>query len=234
YAAGSRVVSEAKPVTPVVEKIASELGLRADGLKGKAPATARPIGRSRVALYKPWVENIDEGWTRWLLERYEFPFKTITDADVRAGNLRAQFDAIVVPAAAPARLVSGHAAGAVPAEYAGGLGQDGVDALKAFVEAGGTLICLDQSGGLAIAAFKLPLRDVAREATTDKFCCPGSILRLDVDPSRPLAYGMIAHTAAFFSFSSAYDVLRPDPGGHSGDPPAGGVETIGRYGTKDL
>src|SRR5947209_20476313 len=119
---------------PLVEKIAAELGLRVDGLKGKAPAGTRPIGRSRVALYKPWVENIDEGWTRWLLERYEFPFKNITDADVRAGNLRAQFDAIIVPSAQPARLISGHPAGMVPAEYAGGLGQSGVDALKAFVE----------------------------------------------------------------------------------------------------
>src|SRR5205823_6009919 len=155
---------------------ASELGLRADGLKGKAPATARPIGRSRVALYKPWVENIDEGWTRWLLERYEFPFKNISDADIRAGNLRAQFDAIIVPAAAPARLVAGHPEGAVPPEYVGGLGQAGVDSLKVFVEAGGTLICLDQSGGLAISLFGLPIRDVAHDAASDAFFCPGSIV----------------------------------------------------------
>ena len=205
----------------------------------KAPHTRSGVSgnrltRARVALYKPWVENIDEGWTRWLLERYEFTFTNVNDAEIRAGNLRAQFDAIILPSALPARLIAGHPAGAVPPEYVGGLGQDGVDALKAFVEAGGTLICLDQSGGLAIAAFKLPVRDVAREATTDQFFCPGSILRLDLDPSRPLAFGMTARSAAFFSFSSAYDILRPELGGHGGDSPAGGIETVARYGTKDV
>src|SRR5439155_5229826 len=172
-------------------------------------AGARPIARARVALYKPWVENIDEGWTRWLLERYEFPFKNIGDAEVRAGNLRSQFDAIILPAAAPARLIAGHPAGIVPPEYAGGLGQQGVDALKAFVEAGGTLICLDQSGGLAIGMFGLTVRDVARDGENEKFFCPGSIVRVELDPSHPLSYGMVPHTAGFFAFSSAYEIVAP-------------------------
>src|SRR5262249_49642809 len=128
YATGSLLVEKWKTVPRVVEKIARELGLRADGLKGKTPAGARLIGRARIALYKPWVENIDEGWTRWLLERYEFPYKNIIDPDVRAGNLHAQYDVIVLPSAAPPRLVSGHANSEVPPEYAGGLGQSGLDA----------------------------------------------------------------------------------------------------------
>ena len=52
------------------------LGLRATGIRGALPTTMQPVGRDRgSALYKPWVENIDEGWTRWLLEQYEFPFE---------------------------------------------------------------------------------------------------------------------------------------------------------------
>jgi hypothetical protein len=234
YEAGSLVAPSSKTSQPIVEKIAAELGLRADGIKGKAPAAAKPIGRARVALYKPWVENIDEGWTRWLLERYEFAYSNVNDAEIRAGNLRATFDAIILPSALPARLIAGHPSGTVPPQYAGGLGQEGVDALKAFVEAGGTLVCLDQSGGLAIAAFKLPLRDVVREASAEQFFCPGSILRLDLDPSQPLAYGMKRQNAAFFSFSSAYDVIRSEPAGHGGDSPVGGIDTIARYGTKDV
>ena len=74
----------------------------------------RPIGQSRVALYKPWVENTDEGWTRWLLEQYEFRFASLVDADVQAGNLRAHFDAIVLPSAAPDRLRNGHPAERCP------------------------------------------------------------------------------------------------------------------------
>ena len=72
----------------------------------------------------------------------------------------------------------------------------------------------------AISAFALPVRDVAHESE-DRLFVPGSILRLDVDASRPLAYGMEPHTAAFFAFSSAFEV-------------AAGMDTIARYGSKDL
>ncbi len=235
YPAGSLVVPYFKGAEVVVRQIATELGLRVDGVKGKPPADARPIGRGRVALYKPWVENIDEGWTRWLLEKYEFRFTSIADADIRAGNLRARFDAIIVPSAPADRLVAGHASGIVPPEYTGGLGEAGVDALKKFVEAGGTLICLDQAGSLAIEAFDLPLRDVARGDDT-KFFCPGSILRIELDPSQPLSFGMTPHTAGFFAFSSAYEPTgaRPATDGHGGDSPAGSIQTIARYGDKDL
>ncbi len=168
----------------VVAGIASELGLRADGMRGKPPPNTRPSAAHASALYKPWVENIDEGWTRWVLERHQFQFATLADAEVRAGGLRAQFDAIILPSASAERLTMGHAADAVPAEYVGGLGQAGVDALKAFVQEGGTLVCLDQSCELAISALSLDIRDVAREAG-EKFFCPGSIVRIELDHRAP-------------------------------------------------
>jgi hypothetical protein len=235
YAAGSLIVPYSNAVETTVARIAADLGLRADGMKGKPPADATPIGRARVALYKPWVENIDEGWTRWLLEKYEFPFASITDADVRAGNLRLKYDAIVLPSATADHLIAGHPSGAVPPEYVGGLSEAGVQALKTFVRAGGTLICLDQAGSLAIEAFALPIQDVARNEDS-KFYCPGSLLRVELDPSQPLAFGMNPHAAGFFAFSSAYE---PAPslrstGGHGGDSPPGSIQTIARYGNKDL
>ena len=239
YGRGSLVVPFSKASEPIVGKVATQLGLRANGVKGKPPAAVWQLRRARVALYKPWGENTDEGWTRWLLERYEFPFKNVSDAEVRAGNLRAQFDAIIVPSSSAERLVAGYPPGVVPPEYTGGLGESGVAAIKSFVEAGGTLICLDQSGSFAIAEFKLPLRDVAREVGSDKFFCPGSILRVELDPSQPLSYGMSAHTAGFFSFSSAYEILAPrsPTGGHGGESAGNvldNVQTVARYGAKDL
>ena len=149
YAPGSIVVPTVKGIEPVVAGIASELGLRVDGVRGRAPANTRRVGGARVALYKPWMENIDEGWTRWLLEKHQFPFTSLSDAQIRAGSLRAQYDAIILPSASAERLVAGHPPEAVPAEYAGGLGQPGVDALRSFVQEGGTLVCLDQSCELA-------------------------------------------------------------------------------------
>ena len=225
YPAGSVVVPAIKSAQPVIAAIARQLGLRIDGVKGKPPAASPQVARARVALYKPWGENSDEGWTRWLLEHYEFPFTSLNNNEVRAGSLRARYDAIILPSATAELLVNGQPAGTMPPEYAGGLGEDGVRELDAFVRAGGTLICLDQAGALAIDAFELPVRDVTREPR-DRFFCPGSILRIELDPSQPLAYGMPAHTAGFFSFSSAYEV---SPGAS-----AVYTVTVGRYAEKDL
>jgi hypothetical protein len=230
HEAGALVVPYFKGSEPVVSTIASELGLRVDSLKGKPPSETRPIGRARIALYKPWVENIDEGWTRWLLEKHEFTFASVNDPDIRAGDLRAKYDVIILPSAAPDRLRTGHAAGAVPPEFAGGLGEAGVDALEKFVEAGGTLVCLDQAGGLAIDLFDLPIRDVAR-AEGSRLFCPGSILRLQLDAAQPLSFGMTPDTTAFFAFSGAYELA---PGGQRSEVPASSVQTIARYADKDL
>jgi hypothetical protein len=111
----------------------------------------------------------------------------------------------------------------VPDEYVGGLGEAGVAAIKAFVEAGGTLICLDSSAQLAIDALKLPVKNVVAGLPAERFFCPGSIVRLDVDASQPVGFGMLGHSAAFFSFSSAYEAA-----------PGPALRVVARYGEKDI
>jgi hypothetical protein len=232
HEAGALVVPYFKGVEAIAARIAAELGIRADGVKGRLPADVRPIGGSRIAVYKPWVETIDEGWTRWVLEKHEFKFASLSDPEARAGSLRSKYDVIILPSSPVNRLRSGHAAGVVPTEYVGGLGEAGVDALKRFVEEGGTLVCLDQSGGLAIDLFDLPLRDVARAEGSALFC-PGSILRLQLDPAHPLAFGMPQQTIAFFASSSAYETL-PAAAPHTGGGPGAFVQSAARYADKEL
>lgn len=236
YGTGSIVVPHSRAAENAVRGIAADLGLPASGVRERLAAATLPIHPPRVALYKPWVENIDEGWTRWLLEQHEFRFENISDADVRAGNLHARYDAIVLPDALPDRLFAGHPAGTLPPEYTGGLGDQGVQALKAFVEAGGTLVALDSSAGLAINALNLPVRDVAQAAGPGKFFCPGSIVGLELDAAHPLAFGMPARTAAFFAYGAAYEVTSPPTdGGHAGgaaESPA--IATVGRYPSRNV
>jgi hypothetical protein len=237
YQPGALVVPHSKSAATIVAAIARDLGTRVDGVKGKPPQAAVPVGRARVALYRPWNDNIDEGWTRWLLETYGFAFTTVTDADMRAGQLGSRFDAIILPSAPAERLISGNPAGTMPPEYVGGLDEAGVAALRSFVEQGGTLICLDQAAGLALRLFDLPLRDVARDAG-DRFFCPGSIVRLELDPSQPLTYGMRAQTAGFFSFSAAYGPAAASGSNEGGVANAARVTTeidvIARYGHRDV
>src|SRR5207248_8279656 len=130
YAPGSLLVPAGKNVLPALQNVARLLALRMDGVRGKLPAS-HALTRARVAVYKPWGDNSDEGWTRWILEQYEFPFVDVAPADVRAGNLRSRFDAIVLPSASPEFLTRGLAVDEAPAPYAGGLGDDGLREIDA-------------------------------------------------------------------------------------------------------
>jgi hypothetical protein len=224
YEPGSILVMESKGVRDTVETIATGLGLRATAANGRAPGDVRPIGGSRVGLYKPWVENIDEGWTRWLLEQYEFAFENISDADIRKGGLRQRFDAIVTPDLGAERIMSGHLAGAMPPEYTGGIGADGAEQLRQFVAAGGTLITLDSSSELAITLLGAPLRDVTRGLPPNEYFCPGSIVKIELETD-PLTFGVPRETAGFCSFNAGYEIA-PTP---NASPSAATARIIGRY-----
>ena len=224
YQPGSILVAEAKGVRNTVDAIARELGLRATASSGRVPTDARPVGRARVGLYKPWVESIDEGWTRWLLEQYEFEFENITDADIRKGGLGQVFDAIVLPDMSAERILNGHAAGVMPPEYVGGIGKEGGEMLRQFVGAGGTLITLDSSSDLALSLLGAPLRDATRGLSPNEFFCPGSVIRLELEPD-PLTFGMPRETAGFCAFNTAYEISARS----SAEPGAATARIVARY-----
>ena len=96
------------------------------------------------------------------------------------------------PTSRPRRMRDGHAEGTMPEEYTGGLGEAGAAALRAFVEAGGTLVALDTAAAYAIELFGLPLKNALAGLDSKTFFCPGSILRASVDATlaaRPRAAG---------------------------------------------
>ncbi|MSO35084.1 MAG: peptidase M14 [Acidobacteria bacterium] len=210
YQPGALVVVEAKGVRQAVDGVARDLGLRVTASAGRPPPDARPLGRARLALYKPWVESIDEGWTRWLLEQYEFPFENLTDADIRRGGLGARFDAIIIPDLGADRLIAGHPAGTMPPEYVGGLGTDGAEMLRQFVTGGGTLVTLDSASELAVTLLGAPVTDVTRGLPPGDFFCPGSVIKLELDPD-PLTYGLPRETAGFCAFSGAFELAPAAP-----------------------
>jgi hypothetical protein len=111
----------------------------------------------RIALYKPWTANMDEGWTRWVLEQYGVPYTNVSDADVQGGKLSA-YDVLLVPDMTPRQMRAGMSARQVPAEYAGGLGDRGVAAIRTFVENGGRLVLLDRASGFATQELGVAVR----------------------------------------------------------------------------
>jgi hypothetical protein len=167
-----------------------------------------PVRRKvRLGLYKSWTASMDEGWTRYIFDTFNVPYRSLLDKEVREGNLRAKFDVIVLPSMRPREIVEGNQPGSYPAEYTGGIGDVGVRNLARFVEDGGTLICFDAATELAIKRFNLPLTNPLEGLRNNEFYAPGSILSIYLDPSQPLAQGVPWRMDAYFINSSAFEVM---------------------------
>ena len=173
----------------------------------------------RVALYKPWTASMDEGWTRWLFDTQGVPFVNATDSLIKAGSLRAAFDVLIIPDVSLREAKSGLAARAAPAQYAGGLGADGVKAIGDFVAAGGVLMTFDKGSELALDAVPgLPVKRIApapRGRGGDEaegppggsnVVAPGSILRTISAAGHRLTMGMPDTVPVYFTNSTAFDV----------------------------
>ncbi len=206
--AGGRYVVSGVP-GGVEERWVRELALQARRV-GDADG---PAVRRRIGLYRPWRASMDEGWTRWLLERYGFEFSSLRNAEVRAGGLRERYDVIVLPSEGRGAIVEGYAQGSVPPRYAGGLGEPGVRALDAFVRDGGTLVCLNRSSDFAIDVLHLPVRDVTAGLGRGEFFASGSLLEVRVDVTHPVMAGMPERAAVFVDGSP---VFMPEDGFEGG------------------
>jgi hypothetical protein len=216
---GAYVVRGADRAT--MDGLARELGVDVYGIDRAPRDELRRLRQPRIGLYKSWIANMDEGWTRWVLDSYEFPVDTLHDADIRGRDLSV-YDAIILPDQRASSILHGHEAGSRPAELTGGIGLEGMLRLKQFAEGGGRLIAFDRAGELLIDQLGLPLRNVVDGLPTEDFFVPGTLIRLDVDDDDPLGYGVSDEVAAFFARSSAYA-----SGG-------GDVDMVGRYAAEDL
>jgi len=177
-----------------------------------APAHALPLKKARIGLYRPWAPSIDEGWTRWVLENYGFEPKSLYNADVRSANLRSRYDVIVLPDLSSRQLMDGFGVGVVPGQYAGGIGQDGLNNLREFTREGGTLIALNKTASTLIPLLSLPVQNVIEGAKSDKFFCSGALLRLNLEHSDlPVNYGVSESPVVMFQGGPAF---QPMPGFH--------------------
>lgn len=191
-----------------------------------AIAAALPAGPvidrlPRVGLYRPWTANMDEGWTRWVLEQFEFPYQAVTDSIVRAGNLRDQFDVVLVPDMSLRVMREGMSSVDMPAPYAGGLGGAGLRELERYVRSGGTLVLLDASTEFATAELKVAVRTISiprgrgveegGDGGGSSLYAPGSIFRVLVDTSHPVGFGVADTAAVYFTNSVTFEVPSGSP-----------------------
>ena len=76
----------------------------------------------RIGLYRPWTANLNEGWTRFVLDTFEFTYSSVRNAEILAGNLRDRYDCIILPSASTGFILNGNPPDSTEPEYTGGIG----------------------------------------------------------------------------------------------------------------
>jgi len=218
---------------PVLEDAAAQTGVDFRTLEAPPAEGVHAVRRMRTAVYQRYRGgNIDEGWTRLLLEQFSFPYATVMDPEIKRGGLNSKYDVLILPHDSMGAITGerpesyGGPPPAYPPEYRSGIGKEGVEALKAFVERGGTLVALGGASGFAIEKLGLGVRDVTAGTDSKEFFCPGSTLRAAFDTAHPLALGMPAEGLVLLWSGPAFEVV---PGPHNER-----YETVVRYAGRDI
>ncbi|MFB3131612.1 MAG: M14 family metallopeptidase, partial [Rhodothermales bacterium] len=221
-----------------LEALAEELGLDFYGINAEPDGPLHALKPPKIGLYKSWISNMDEGWTRWLLNDYAFDADTLHDADIQTTDL-SQYHAIVLPHQGASGLLNGHTPGTMPDEYTGGLGLEGSLALKRYVEQGGTLVAFDGASDFVIDQFGLPVENTVAGASQREFFIPGSLVRMIIETDHPLAFGMEEEAVASFVRSRAFKTVQLSGKGEGGREdlpaaPAPPVDVVVRYAKDDI
>ena len=230
----------AKPTTrAVLDRLAAELGLNFDAAPRPAGDTLA-LRRQRIALADQYGGSMPSGWTRWILEQYEFPFEVVFPQGLDGGNLSAKYDVIIFPSGVGTAMGGGGrgAGGAgggrgggrggaaeappVPAEFQRMQGTYTAATtgpqLRKFVESGGTILAIGGSAMSLAQLFQLPVGNhlverapdgSTRAIPTEKYYVPGSVLRMTVDNTAPIAHGITNPVDVFFNNSPVFR-LNPD------------------------
>lgn len=209
--AGSMILSGVDAKT--LGGILAEYGVTAIAATSGNQAT--PVRKARVGNYRPWGQDqagTDAGWTQWVLEQYGFAPVTLHNADIRKGKLRSKVDVIVLPDTIGrggqkpvARLVDGmFKPGTMPEEFVGGIDQAGVDALKAFVNDGGTLVAMNHSSVAIAELFDLPVENALAGLGESEFFCAGALFGVNLGEPSSATQGMRQSPSVMFLNSPAF------------------------------
>ena len=212
---GSIIVPITSENTELLREIAEQGGtdaIETGGFEDLAVYRHNPV---RLGVYRPNVSSMDEGWARWVLEEFAFEYTTLTTTDVKQGGLRARFDCILMPHIDADDIRNGQpeknrAGNKNMPDYVGGLGLQGMDALRNFAQEGGTIIGIDASTVALTQDLALPASNAMGRYKNDEFYCPGSLVRVVMDDHHPLGYGLPRDLPVLFMNSVAFDIAGKD------------------------
>jgi hypothetical protein len=202
----------------VLAKAAFEMGVPVTAA-GAAPANSVDVKKARIALWDRYGGSMASGWTRWLLEHFEFDFDVVYPPDIDSGKL-ANYDVLILSSDASftARTQTPATDASIPAEWRNRMGslsvERSVPKIKEFLESGKTVIAIGGAGALA-RHLQLPVTNhlvemvngQERALPREKFYVPTSILRMAVNTKSSVAWGMPTQVDFVFDNSPVYRLL---------------------------
>ncbi len=243
YPSGSFYVRSTPAALASVQASATQLGVSFTGTTATPSVDAVKLRTPRIGLWDMYGGSIPAGWTRWILEQFEFPFERVFAPALDRGGLNAKYDVLVfvdgaIPGASGGRRGGGGAAAMdsviplLPAEYAEQVGRVTVAKtlpnIRRFLENGGTVIAIGSSATNLSAFLGLPIESQLIEngapIPRTKLYIPGSVLSARLDTSNVIASGMAEHTDVFFDDSPVFKL--------GADAAAKGVKTIAWFDSK--
>lgn len=209
-----------------LEGMSKELGVSFYGTPSVPNVSALQLNPVRIGLWDRYGGSMQSGWTRWLLEQFEFPFEVVYPPKLDEGNLKNQFDVLIfvsgaIPAArsGQASQFSGRFGGTpnldnIPAEYhhmVGNITPDKtIPKLLEFLNEGGTVLTIGSSTALAqhagVPVGNHMVDQNGNSLPREVYYVPSSVLEVRVNNQHPLAYGLDDRIDVFFSNSR---VMRP-------------------------
>jgi hypothetical protein len=183
------------------------LGLTAAALSQMPDVPMHDADVPRVAMYSSWNGTQEIGWVRHTFDKFGIPYDLIYKERVRKGNLRADYDVIVMPTQTATRqaVYAPPAARPVPylktgkyqflgmygesSDITGGMGGEGVDGFAKFLDAGGTLIAMGNAVRFP-AEFGFARSVDASGSTSNQFYAPRPLVNAEVlKLDHPVFYG---------------------------------------------
>jgi hypothetical protein len=193
------------------------VGLPASALRGVDRHETR---LPRIAMLHTWTRTQDDGWVRYTLDRHGVPYAYVGEDKLKHGRLRENFDVIIFPTQGRQATGRGIFQGIDPRhspvaytrtdefpshgfedasdDITGGMGYEGLAALREFIHSGGTFITLGSATNLPI---DLGLVRGVGTTTPPNLFVPGSIVRARTElPKHPILYGYDASMPVFHQF----------------------------------
>ena len=234
YPAGTFFIAARPQTRAIIDRAARELGVSFEAIPRRpAGSDAIRLKPARIGLWDRYGGSMPSGWTRWILEQFEFPYEVTYPPMLDAGNLGSRYDVLIfvdgaIPAVGDGGGGGGRGGGAgagaaegaeLPAEWRARQGnvtaERTIPALKAFLEQGGTVLAIGSSATNLAAHLGLGITNHLVEKTpsgaatqtplpASRYFVPGSILDMRVDNTTPLAHGMTERTNAFFDESPVW------------------------------